>query len=248
MSLEYDPYEDLLDDGGPVAEDLKDFTNASIRAGFIRKVYGILSVQLVITAAIVSGMLYQVDIDPTIRTRYGDAPLMATLFCLIMVLSVRCCCESLVRTFPYNYIFLLAVTLLESYIVGFIASFYTGASVAIAAGMTAGIFLGLTMYAMTTETDFTGYMPYIVVASLGFLFMGMSMAFILPDMNVAYKVYSAFGAILFSCYIVFDTQLIVGGKHRYKHNIDDYAFAALNLYMDIINLFLRILNMTGERR
>ena len=57
-------------------------------------------------------------------------------------------------------------------------------------------------------------------------------------------IYSSLGAIIFSFYIVYDTQLIIGGKHKkYQYNQDEYIFAALNLYLDIINLFLYILDL-----
>mmetsp|Transcript_110047 Transcript_110047/g.206321 ORF Transcript_110047/g.206321 Transcript_110047/m.206321 type:complete len:253 (-) Transcript_110047:79-837(-) len=228
--------------------DPKDFSEESVRNGFIRKVYGILSVQLVITAGIVYGMLYEVEKDPSILYRYGSAPLYACLAALVLVLSVRCCCVSVARTFPSNYLFLLAVTLLESFIVGFISSFYTGKSVMIAAVLTAGIFGGLTMFAMTTETDFTGFGPYLLVSILGLIFTGMFSVFLFPEMEMAYKLYSGVGAVLMSFYIVFDTQMIVGGKHEHKHDVDDYVFAALNLYLDIITLFMKLLSLGGERR
>jgi hypothetical protein len=48
-------------------------------------------------------------------------------------------------------------------------------------------------------------------------------------------------------YLVYDTQLIVGGNHRkHQFSIDDYAMAAICLYIDIIQLFLMFL--CGRRR
>lgn len=45
-------------------------------------------------------------------------------------------------------------------------------------------------------------------------------------------------------YLVFDTQLILGGKHRrYTVSPEEYVFAALNLYLDIVNLFLLLLQL-----
>lgn len=45
-----------------------------------------------------------------------------------------------------------------------------------------------------------------------------------------------------------DTQLIIGGKHaKFQFSVDDYVFAALNLYLDIINLFLFILQIINNR-
>lgn len=42
-------------------------------------------------------------------------------------------------------------------------------------------------------------------------------------------------------------QQVVGGKHRkYQYSIDDYIFAALTLYMDIVVLFMNILSLTSN--
>ena len=49
-------------------------------------------------------------------------------------------------------------------------------------------------------------------------------------------------------YIVFDTQLMMGGQHKYSISPEEYIFAALNLYLDIINLFLFILSIIGHSR
>lgn len=61
-------------------------------------------------------------------------------------------------------------------------------------------------------------------------------------------VYAWLGAIIFSMYLVFDTQLMLGGKHKVAFSPDDYISAALNLYLDIINLFLFILRIVGNKK
>ena len=60
--------------------------------------------------------------------------------------------------------------------------------------------------------------------------------------------YASLGAFIFSMYIVYDTQLMMGGKHKYSVSPEEYIFAALNLYLDIINLFLFILRIIGSSR
>lgn len=42
-----------------------------------------------------------------------------------------------------------------------------------------------------------------------------------------------------------DTQLMLGGKHKYTISAEEYIFAALNLYLDIVTLFLMILQLIG---
>ena len=61
-------------------------------------------------------------------------------------------------------------------------------------------------------------------------------------------IYASLGALLFSCYLVFDTQMMMGGKHKYSISPEEYIFAALNLYLDIINIFLYILALVGGSR
>merc|ERR1712088_1155687 len=56
------------------------------------------------------------------------------------------------------------------------------------------------------------------------------------------------GALLCSLDIVFDTQMMMGGNHKYSLDPEEYVFAALNLYLDIINLFLYILQIIGASR
>ena len=41
---------------------------------------------------------------------------------------------------------------------------------------------------------------------------------------------------------------MLGGKHKYSLNPEEYVFAALNLYLDIINLFILILLLVGGGR
>ena len=57
--------------------------------------------------------------------------------------------------------------------------------------------------------------------------------------------YGCAGALIFSLYIVYDTQLMMGGKHKYALDPEEYIFAALNIYLDVVNLFMYILMIIG---
>ncbi len=41
-------------------------------------------------------------------------------------------------------------------------------------------------------------------------------------------------------YIVYDVQMLMGGHHQCKVSPDEYVFAAINIYLDIINLVSRM--------
>ena len=76
-----------------------------------------------------------------------------------------------------------------------------------------------------------------------FLFMWLPVSDgVSNTMNI---VYGSVGAFVMCLFIVYDTQLMLGGKHKYAISMDEYVFAALNLYLDIINLFLYLLRIVG---
>ena len=57
-------------------------------------------------------------------------------------------------------------------------------------------------------------------------------------------VYACISAFVFGVYILIDTQLIIGGK-QYAIDPEEYIFAAMSLYLDIILLFRYILIIVG---
>ena len=69
--------------------------------------------------------------------------------------------------------------------------------------LTLGIFLSLTLYAMNTKTDFSGWIGFVVGATSIFIICGFFLMFTNnPLINV---IYSGVGALIFCVYIVIDT-------------------------------------------
>jgi hypothetical protein len=223
---------------------------SSVRSGFIQKVYTLLVMMLTVTT-IIAFPFTQLETFPFL----ADKMLLQTLLIgsFVITIGMSCCCLGMMRTFPMNYIMLAVFSVLYGFIVGVVSAQYTIESVMVAFGMTAGIFLMLTAYACLTKSDFTGMGPYLYAALFGLIMFGFVMMitsfFCAGCYQTMRLVYGALGAILFSFYIVYDTQLIVGGRHKkHQFSVDDFAFAALNLYLDIINLFLMILSLLGDRK
>eukprot|EP00927_Polykrikos_kofoidii_P071683 TRINITY_DN6792_c0_g1_i2.p1 TRINITY_DN6792_c0_g1~~TRINITY_DN6792_c0_g1_i2.p1 ORF type:complete len:261 (-),score=39.09 TRINITY_DN6792_c0_g1_i2:191-910(-) len=219
-----------------------------VRIGFVRKVYSILSVQLLMTVAIAGPICMQGNVWAK-----RHQPILMASFALMMVsMCAMMCCQKSLRSFPTNYVFLLIMTVATSIMVGFSSAMYTWQSVALCAGLTAAIFVGMTIYACCTTTDFTGFGPYFVGAMLSLLFFGFALMIMSAcgiDIKWGMMVYDVAGVLIFTLFIVYDTQLILGelGGHKIQFSIDDYCFAALNLYLDIINLFLHLLSLLGDR-
>ena len=61
-----------------------------------------------------------------------------------------------------------------------------------------------------------------------------------------YALLSGVIGLLFAAFLVFHIQLIVGGKKTGAAiSPDDYVFASVQIYMDVVLIFLAILTVTG---
>lgn len=108
----------------------------------------------------------------------------------------------------------------------------------IAAVMTLGIVVALTIYAYKTKTDFTMMGGFLFCFAMIVFLFGIFLIFAYS--KTAYIIYSALGCLMYSLYLIYDTQLIAG-KGKHKLEIDDYVIGAMILYIDIIGLFIKIL-------
>ena len=69
------------------------------------------------------------------------------------------------------------------------------------------------------------------------------------DSKVYDMIVSFLGACIFGLYLIYDTQLIMGGSGKAaQYSIDDYIMAAVNMYIDVIQIFIEILRLIGDRR
>jgi protein lifeguard len=57
-------------------------------------------------------------------------------------------------------------------------------------------------------------------------------------------IYSCLAALLYGIYLIYDTQLVIG-RGKYQYSLDDAFDAAINLYLDIIQMFLNLLRIIG---
>lgn len=218
------------------------FSDAAIRRGFIRKVYLTLMIQLLVTVGIICAFLYwDVLRQMTLNNSWISYAAMATVIVLIVALS---CCGNIRRRVPINFIALGLFTIAEGVMLGTIAVYFAAEAVLWAVGATALVSLALTVFAMQSKWDFTGLNGSLWVFAWT-LFSFALLCGILRSQYL-YILYACLGTLLFSFYLVFDTQLILGGKHRkFAVSPEEYVFAALNLYLDIVSMFLLLLQLIG---
>lgn len=221
-----------------------EFSDKSIRMGFIRKVYGILMCQLSITLAIIALFVFHGPTKQYVQTHPGLW--WIAIIVMFATMITMACCGDVRRKAPMNFVFLFLFTLAEGFLLGCACSVYRAEEVIWAVGICAVVTLGLTIFAFQTKIDFTVMGGVLFVAVLILMIFGI-IAMIFPGKTIT-LIYASIGALLFSIYIIYDTQIMVGGNHKYSMSPEEYVFASLNLYMDIVNLFLYILTILGATR
>ncbi len=104
-----------------------------------------------------------------------------------------------------------------------------------AAVLTTAVTLALTAYVHKTGKDFTR-MGGFLFAGLIVVLLASIMAIFVPVMQAGV---SAAAALLFSGFILFDTSRLIRGEE------DNYVMAACSMYLNVLNLFLSILQLLG---
>ncbi|CAJ1327237.1 unnamed protein product [Effrenium voratum] len=227
----------------------------AVRRRFVQKVYGLLTTQLALTVLIATEIVLLASASGNVASWISSHEwlLWASVIGTFSIMCCMLCCRDAMRSYPTNYVLLFTFTAFEAVLIGLVSTMFTPQSLLLAAGVTTLIFLALTAYAMQAKTDFTGSAPYLFAGMLILFIFGLILG-LLPligvPIAVSTAIYDCLGVLVFSFAIIFDTQLMLGewGGHKVAIAIDEYVFAALNLYLDIINLFLHMVSLFGERR
>jgi hypothetical protein len=101
-----------------------------------------------------------------------------------------------------------------------------------------------TLYAAFTDSDFTTSIGIILVLSAALFILFITSMF--TSSPFIQNLYCCIGVILFGFYLIIDTQMILGGK-TVEIAIDEYCLAAMLLYIDIIQIFLYLLQLLGNK-
>ncbi|XP_049895175.1 fas apoptotic inhibitory molecule 2b isoform X1 [Epinephelus moara] len=218
-----------------------------IRQTFIRKVYAILLVQLLVTVGIVCLFSFCAPVRYFIQTHPGLY--MASYLMFFATYIALSCCGDLRRQFPWNVILLVLFTVSMAFMMGFVSSFYNTKSVALCLGITALVCLCVTIFSFQSKIDVTSYQGVLFSLCMVMLLCAITLSIVVPFGYVPWlhALYAVGGAILFTLFLAFDTQMLLGNK-RYTISPEEYIFATLSIYLDIIYLFSFLLQIMGGGR
>uniref|UniRef100_A0A667YEH1 Transmembrane BAX inhibitor motif containing 1a n=1 Tax=Myripristis murdjan TaxID=586833 RepID=A0A667YEH1_9TELE len=231
------------DDDGFAARD-SGWDSLSVRHSFIRKVYMILASQLLVTTAIVAIFTFVEPVRYFVQR--NQAVYWASFAVYFITHMVLVCCKGPRRKHPWNVILLLIFTLAMSYMTGAIASHYDTKAVFLALAITAIVCIVVTVFCFQTKVDFTKCQGLFCVLGIVMLVTGIITAIVLQCQCQYPQPYMC-SRCCFLCvlqFLAYHTQLLIGNR---KHSIspEEYVFAALSIYVDIVQIFIFLLQIIG---
>jgi FtsH-binding integral membrane protein len=197
---------------------------------------------------LLTGIVAWLGYDSGVYARIAHTPLMFVVFlaplALVWFLAARINSMSLPAaqlTF-WVYSALVGLSLSSIFMV------YTRTSIAETFFITAGTFLGMSLYGYTTKADLTKMGSFLVMGLIGVI-VAMVVNLFLHSAAIQFAI-SVIGVLIFTGLTAWDTQRI---KEQYVEGLSDVVsrtalLGALMLYLDFINLFVFLLQFVGQRR
>uniref|UniRef100_A0AAY4D747 Uncharacterized protein n=1 Tax=Denticeps clupeoides TaxID=299321 RepID=A0AAY4D747_9TELE len=196
-----------------------------IRMDFLRKVYTILTMQIFLTTGVSALFMFCEPIKTFVHAS-PSVVLVSAVGSLVLIFALFIYRHQ----HPVNLYLLLGFTLLEAVSVATAVTFYEYSIVLQAFILTCAVFAGLTAYTFQSKRDFS---------KMGLFF---SNKFFFNNDTVE-LVYAAAGAFLFCGFIIYDTHLLM-----HQLSPEEHVLASINLYLDIVNLFLHILRILNSMK
>ncbi|KAJ4957293.1 hypothetical protein NE237_014076 [Protea cynaroides] len=210
----------------------------ALRWAFIRKVYSVLAFQLLLTTAIAAIVIYVRPVKQFFVTTDGGLALYIIL--IIMPFFAMFPLYFYHKRFPINYLLLGLFTIPIALAVGLTCAFTNGKVILESVILTAVVIISLTLYtfwAARKGYDFSFLGPFLFGAVLVLMFF-ILIQILLPMGRISVMVYGALASIIFCGFIIYDTDNLIK-----RFTYDEYIWACVCLYLDIINLFLSLLTL-----
>ncbi|XP_062848942.1 protein lifeguard 1 [Trichomycterus rosablanca] len=247
----FPPAQDGFEDGKPVEQVIESpespplyvesaFEDKTVRRAFIRKVFSVVTMQLLVTFSVVSIFTFSETVKKAVQSNIW---IYLSSYIIFMVVALALSFSStLCRKHPWNMISLSVVTLSLSYMVGTVASFHNTTAVIIAMGSTLIISFTIIIFSAQTRVDFTLCNGILLVLAMDLIMFGFFSIFYYS--SILQIIYGSLGALLYAVFLAVDCQLVMG-REKYALNPEEYVFASLIIYLDIIMIFLYILMLLG---
>jgi modulator of FtsH protease len=216
---------------------------AEVRGAFLNKVYMTLCVGLAISMGVAFYILNMaINGDPALMTWLIKNRWLVFFGYLAMAFAAG----GVARRPGINIILFGAFTVATGLLLApmFAMAYMSTESMQViwnAFGLTALVFGGLTSYVLVTGKNFSAWGGFLFVGLL--ILIGAIIATFFFSSPVFQLAVTCAGLLLFAGFVLFDTSQIL---HSLSHR--EWVAGALTLFIDFINMFIRILSLMSGRR
>lgn len=165
----------------------------------------------------------------------------------IVIIATLCplyCSKDIRMSVPANYILLLMFTLGESLLVANLTSYFEPESVIAAIIVFSVATFSLWSISLCIKSMDHFWPGMIISILIAMILQTLTLSFYLTsNFDAGYVVDGIAGTIVYSVYVIIDLKIILE-----KVDIDDYILGAITLYLDLIQLFIKILQILGKRK
>lgn len=206
------------------------------RATLVRRTYTLVFVSILVTMV---GSTYALS-NVALMQAVAAHPFLTMACAFVPLLAAQWA-----RTqFPLNIAMVLLFTFAMGVMVAPVLYVYNARQPGIivqAAALTVGAFGILTLYAFVSRRDFSAWGSFLIVGL--WVLIGTSLLNIFFHSAAAELWIASVAILIFSGLLVFDTWRL-----RNVFGPDDYVTAAVQIYLDLLNMFMAILRVLGGGR
>lgn len=194
-----------------------------------------------------NSIIYRASEDSVTMTGFGWIMMFAPLVLIFgMFGMVRYAPAAAVTAFYYFFTAVLGVSLSSIFMT------YTDGSILQVFLLTSGAFAGLSLWGYTTKKDISGWGSFLFMGL--FALIGASILNIFLGSSAMDFALAVAGVLIFAGLTAYDTQKIKTDYLQNAGHMDKEALhksailAALDLYLDFINLLLELLRFFGQKK
>jgi FtsH-binding integral membrane protein len=232
--------------------------DAGLRAYMLR-VYNWMASGLLLTGVVAYAVANTSLINlfyPLVQTPYGlrhtqgplaiVAMLAPLAFVLVLSFGVNRLSKSTVQALFWAFCAAMGASLTSIFLL------YSGESIVRTFFITAGTFGAMSLVGYTTKRDLSGMGSFLIMGLIGIILASVVNMFI--HSSGMQFIISIVGVLIFTGLTAYDTQRIklTYTQYAYAEGVDGAAkrsvYDALSLYLNFINLFMLLLQLTGNRR
>ena len=209
------------------------FHSSSNTNQHMKKVYSWMFLALLVTS------LTSIVVSGTSLSHIINGPLMFIL-CIAELILVFIIAGRVNKISPESaFVLFMVYSILNGLTLSSLLHHYTAASLVNTFLVAAGMFGAMSIYGYTTKKDISGLGTFFFMALIGLILALIVNIFL--HSSALDLIISFIGVVIFSGLTAYDTQMIKNEPTYRKYPI----LAALDLYLDFINLFLYLLRFFG---